>query len=128
MGKRSAGDKYMHLAKLMDIILVKESILKGHGGKIFLEAVNNAAPIHWSRGYTRPKFFNSVDSNKVEQRKFNLKSKRSYKRYISHLKKGYSRIHYEIFGFGFRIPNLIMTISESAINYYLKKAQKINYY
>lgn len=87
ISKSKAGEQFENLARIMDILAVKESKKVGLKGKVFLLSLPNAIPLHWKRGYQSVGYFGS---NAIEKRAFNLKMNDKFKEYAHLREEGYN--------------------------------------
>lgn len=129
--KEPAGEDFIGVAKMMDVLAAKESLQTYHKGKVVLKTgtmapFESAEPLHWNRGYKRIDYFTSFNSFK----------KKIYDTEMGNLFNKYKKARED--GFGIEkakldiasesLPSVVMSLPDEVVASNVKSAKKIRYY
>ena len=123
--KYSAGENFKSLAKTMDILAVKESLMNGLGGSVYLSANPNTSPLHWARGYRHEDYYTKFSL--LKKYMYDKFMKNKYKKYVDSraMGKDINTAKNEISKRP--IENEVMELQKDIVNKYIRIAKSINY-
>lgn len=132
--KKAAGEPFKNLAETMDILAVKESLLEDLDGKIYLDSIPEAEPLHWARGFTNVKFLESQNNltgrirQNILKRIYNFKMKKSFMQYQqlrqngTDIKNSLETLKTD------KIEATTMALTKPTLDKYIKESDKIHYF
>ena len=132
--KTPHGQDYKGLAKIMDVLAVKESIERGFGGKIYLNAVGNANPLHWARGFRNIRDLKKTHNPLMQkikaffQAKRNAKMQKLFDKFVAAVKNGQNGLDAQEELTKHWISSEIMGLPEELLQQHIEATKEIEYF
>lgn len=131
--KYDAGEPFKGLAKIMDVLAVQESLKAGYKGHIYLDAIPNASPLHWARGFINTKYTKKESNiiiktvNFFQKKKYDYNMKKWFNKYAKSRAKGVDTEMAKNTMDKKIIPHEKMALPESIIKQHIEEAKRIIY-
>ena len=128
--KQPLAQNFAGLAKIMDVLAVKESLFAGFKGKMHLNTVTEgyyqkSEPLHWARGFKRLEYFDKFSEQ--EKKEYDLFMGGCLERYKTARASGKTIEEAKAEMIESKIPRQIMMLPDSLIDNYKKQAESIRY-